>query len=243
MNLNRALFLTCLLILSSCLATFDLIDVQKRFNAAFHSDVPAAGSNSTAHTGYQDVADSLTVENIHKLDAKLQANAWMMRGISQWRIGNLIAASESAEQGLNANPVRHSRDQILLTMLPGLVIDAEVVGKWRAANKAYTATDYPKVDAPYVRALAALKNAENEFGAGTEQDVKSYVAYQKWRMLFNWQTIINNLVGGDAAVDEAIKTATSHYNGRDLLDIADDARNSMPQGDRLRAVIDAKTGR
>lgn len=243
MNRHRLLSFACLLLLSSCFTTRNFIDVQKRFDAAFHSDAPSAGGNSSAPSGYKDVAGVLTAEYINKLDPKLQANAWMMRGISEWRINNLSAATESAKQGLNANPARHTRDHILLTMLPGLVIDAEVVGKWKAANKAYNAADYPAVDASYVHAFNILKETENSFGEATEQDIKSYVAYQKWRLLFNWQTIINNLGGGGSVVEQAIHTATSHFGGRDLLDVADDARSSMPAGDRLRAVIDAKTGR
>ncbi len=234
------------LLLCSCPSTRTTLDfrsVQTKFNAASSADNIAPEGGGTGSSAYKEVASALTDSYIKALASELRATAWMMRGVSEWRLGQLQQANTSSVNGLGIGPKPHTRDDIMLTMLPGLVIDSDIVSQWKAAGKVYNSTQYAEVERQYVTAFKRLDAAQNAFGAATDASVKNYHAYHKWRMLYNWQTIINKLVGGPSAVNAAIESATSHFGGRDLLDVADAARDTIPAGDPLRELISAKTGR
>lgn len=249
MNLPRiptlaALFLPFLLCCcGSKPPVLELRSIQTKFDAATHGDNLAPEGTGMGTSAYQDVVGSLTDAYIDALPPELQATAWMMRGVSEWRLGSFNLAGNSAESGLQAGPKPHSRDQIMLQMLPGLIIDSDIVSQWKAGGKAYDATKYADVERQYVTAFKQVSSAENAIRAATDESVKNYLAYHKWRMLYNWQTIIDNLTGGPAVVDAAIESSSRHFGGKDLLEVAYAARDSIPAGDRLRELIRAKTGR
>jgi hypothetical protein len=76
----------------------------------------------------------------------------------------------------------------------------------------------------------------------TPASVRHYHAYHKWRILFNWETIIDTLSGGTTAADQILRNIRPRFGGKDLLDMADAARQSVPVGDPLRVIMDAEMG-
>ncbi|OYW74388.1 MAG: hypothetical protein B7Z37_17980 [Verrucomicrobia bacterium 12-59-8] len=243
----RRHFLPCFacLLLAACSEispTADFRRVQAEFEQTFHSDRLYSGRVSDAPSGYQTVIRSLSTAGIAKLETGQRATAWMMRAVSEWRTGQFSSANACAASGLAADPPAHSREKVLLTLIPALVIDAEVVSAWKAASMAYTVEQYGAVESSYLNALRSLDSAQAVIDSSTPESVRNYFAYQKWRMLFNWETILISLSGDKAAVDQAISRIPPHFNGHDLLDEADAVRQTVPAGDTLRVIMDAEMG-
>lgn len=244
MRQYRLLVLTCLL-LGACSEISPLLDfqrVQTVFNQAFNTDRLYTGRISAAPSGYNVVIRSLPTSGIAKLDPQSRSTAWMMRAIAEWRTGSFDNANASSASGLAAAPPPHSREQVLLTMIPALVIDSQNIAAWKAAGMACTAEQYAGVESSYLRAMKSLDAAQSVIDSTTPESVRSFHAYHKWRMLFNWETIIDNLSGGSAVVDQATRSIRTHFDGHDLLDLADAVRQTVPATDPFRIIMDAEMG-
>lgn len=243
----RPLLCSTGLLLAACsdiAPTTSLPRVQTEFEQAFHTDRLYSGRISAAPSGYQAVMSFLSKEGIAKLEPGQRPNAWMMRAISEWRNGQHAEAKASASSGLASKPAAHSREQVLMTMLPALITDSEVISAWRASGMRYSAQQYATVESSYLQAMQTLDAAEAAIDkTSTPEPTRSYFAYQKWRLLFNWETIISTLNEGKTAAEEATSRLKPHFAGHDLLDVADAVRKTVPAGDPYRAIMDAEMGR
>lgn len=236
------------LLLSSCQhspGVFDFRALQAKFDAATTAERLAPGGSASAASAYDEVIADLPPTKIKELNSKLRPTAWMMRSISEWRTAEgrgdkLTAATESAQNGLAANPPDHSREQALLTLVPALVIDSEAVAAWKAANKSYTADQYTNsAERSYKAVVRHLNAASDACGTGTDNGTRHYLAYQKWRTLRNWQLIIEYL--DEQQVNQALNTAKPILEGRIPYDAADAARLTVPTGEPLRTLMDANS--
>ena len=129
----------------------------------------------------------------------------------------------------------------MLTLLPALVIDSENVQNWKAKGEALNVDDYAKVESGYLTAMRRVAAAENAFGEPTPQSTKSLLYYHQWRMLYNWQHIIDTLAGGMTEQDKTALAVRRHFGGRSLLTVAEQAKNTIPAGDPMRALIEAES--
>jgi hypothetical protein len=245
MRLHSLLCFTCLLLAacSEISPTLDFRRVQTEFDQSFHTDRLYTGRISAAPSGYQAVISSLSPAGIAKLEPGQRPTAWMMRAVSEWRTGQFANANASSASGLAASPPPHSREKVLLTMVPALVTDAEIITAWKAAGMAYTAGQYAAVESSYFKALQSLDAAQSVIDKTTPEAVRNFYAYHKWRMLFNWETIVVSLSGGKVVADQATSSIRTHFEGHDLLDVADAVRQTVPVGDPLRVIMDAEMGR
>jgi hypothetical protein len=58
----------------------------------------------------------------------------------------------------------------------------------------------------------------------------------------NWETLLISLSADPAAMDQAVSRIRPHFDGHDLLDVADVVRQTVPAGDPLRVIMDAEMG-
>ena len=245
MRLHSLLYFSCLLLTacSEISPTLDFRRVQTEFDQAFHTDRLYTGRISAAPSGYQAVISSLSTKGISKLEPKLCPTAWMMRAVSEWRTGQFTEANASSASGLAADPLPHSREKVLLTMIPALVMDSEIITAWKAAGLAYSSEQYASVESSYLRALSSLNAAQAVIDTSTPEPVRHFYAYHKWRILFNWETVLVSVSGDKAVMEQAISRIRPHLNGHDLIDVADAVRQTVPLGDPLRVIMDDEMGR
>jgi hypothetical protein len=219
----------------------DLQQVQTQFDAAVQRDnlVSAGGSGAG---DYARILASLDATQIAKLpDAQLKANAWMMRGIAEWRTGNFTAAQDSAAAGLRAGPLQHSRDHILLLILPALAIDSQLVAQWEDAGKSFTPAQYAgSAEKDYPTAFDRLDQARAQFADATDDETRHLVAYHRWRLLLNWDAMINGLNAPEAEQDAAAQRAAASFDGRSLSKLARATREGIPETSQYRRLADAQ---
>lgn len=231
------------LLLSSCQhspGVFDFRALQAKFDAATTAERLAPGGSTSAAAIYDEVITALPPAKIKELNSKLRPTAWMMRSVSEWRTGRLNDAAQSAQNGIATNPPDHSREQVLLTLVPALVIDSEAVVAWKTANKSYTADQYTNsAKRSYKAVVRHLNAASDACGTGTDNGTHHYLAYQKWRTLRNWQLIIEYL--DEQQVNQALNSAKPILEGRIPYDAADAARLTVPTGEPLRTLMDANS--
>jgi len=205
----------------------DFRQVQARYESATRADnLDQGGTEGGGQAAYTEVIGTLTPAFIQGLpektqeqpDDRLKPNAWMMRGVSEWRTNALKPAISSAGNGLSAGPQVGSRDHILLLMLPALVTDSEIVGSWQAAGQALTPEAYPKVADDYQTALSKLAQAEAAFGPATGDDTKKMFYLHKKRLLLNWDKVIRTLSTDAEAKKQAKADAGSHLGVPTLFD-------------------------
>jgi hypothetical protein len=198
--------------------------VQTRFEEAVRADndqlsMPFMDSADR----YRAIAGELSPEYIARLDARLRPNAWTLRGVSQWRAGEFAPAVASATEGLDeiarqqptSPQLEHSRDRIILTMLPGLVEDGRLRQRFNENGAADVAAHYDEYAARFHTALRALAEARENVGPATPPEVIAYWDYQCWRVLQNWLFIISQLPLDDQAVanqaaDEFVQTTLAN---------------------------------
>lgn len=234
MKSHRLPLLACLLVSLLCSAcqqiqpVFDLQHTQRKFDAASHQDNLAAIGQGVP-SGYADVLKDLTSERINALpDPRLKANAWMMRGVSEWRTGDYLKAQTSASNGIQAGPESGSRDHILLLMLPALASDGQIFEAWKTAGRSFTLEQYNSVAASdYPVALKKLRSIPGEFTAKTDVDTKDLVSFHQWRMFLNWDAMINHMKADESVQDAAAESAASHFGGVSLAKQARAARDSI----------------
>lgn len=242
MNLHRLPLLACLL-LTAC-SQFDPVtklgDIQKQFDAASRQENLAALGHGTP-AGYAAVAAQLSEGFITTLPrASLKANAWMLRAVAESRTAKFNQALASAQNGRLAGPVPRMRDDILLTLVPALVIDTETVTAWRAAGNAFTLEQYQaRAETAYPTAFNHLRKAQALYGAETDDETKHYVAFHQWRMLLNWDAMINRMNEEETVRDDAARRASSAIGGLSLAKQARAARESIPATSPYRSLADS----
>jgi hypothetical protein len=249
------LFLCAALLLSGCFETLNYRHIQDDFNAAVAADnevstVPTADpvgvlTSGDAQQRYQEIAARLSDKDIDRLDKRLQPNAYALRAVAQWRCGKLIEARNSATKGLALDNVANSpRDQMVLKIIPALVIDKELVAKFRAAGRAvneatYNIT-YPK---DFATAAQILKDATNAAQPATPDAVIFYVHLQRWRVLQNWRVVISMIDGGAPRGAEARTRAQDGaktlLGGQSLLTEISSEEALVPANDPIRKAMEA----
>ncbi len=231
---QRRWVLVALLVLASVgCATFEYRNVQSEFEEAVISDNAQLDPViDRSEELYRAVAKSLTDERIAGLDPKLRANAWMIRAFSEWRSGQLAQSRTSATAGLNENPVAHSRDDILLHLIPALIIDSEIMIGWIDAGRRTDPDTYRRSqERDFATAIDKVDEARARIGPPTPRSTAYYVEYQNWRILQNWRLVISKIPDRDerrAARDRA------KVGGKTLAQAAHASRDSIPQGHPLR---------
>jgi len=218
---------------SPACATFGYRSVQSDFEAAVLADNqeldPIIDRSGQL---YAEVVGALSAERIASLEPRLRANAWLLRAFSQWRLGAFADARASAARGRNAGPALHSRDDVLLHLIPALAIDSEAMQAFVAAGRRVEPARYQARFAPdFATALEQVGAAEARFGAATPHSTRFYVLYQRWRLVANWREVVSRLP--DA---EARRQARAHarVDGLSLADAANAAREAIPESYFLR---------
>src|SRR5262245_16504629 len=105
LSLPIALAALALVSLTAGCATFAYRALQHDFIEAARTDNalavdPVAASTADTAATYTSIAAALAPERIAALDPKLQGNAWVLRGYSQWRAGQYREAINTADAGL-----------------------------------------------------------------------------------------------------------------------------------------------
>jgi hypothetical protein len=242
-RLSYLLVLVCLL-LNACV-TLDYRGVQAQFEQAVLLDNGRSTSAFTespvfTESGYADVVVQLTPEYIKELDERLRPNAYLLLSVSQWRMGLLDKARESAKLGLEQKSlINQSRDHVLLMMIPGLVIDSEIEQKWLKAGKKFDAEKYREAEKDFITAFDKIKEAEQAMGPATPMSTHYYLNTQRFRVIENWRSIINSLVLSTGDFDTigqeaAIARAEAYFGGKALGDVSKGWKNSVPVGHPLR---------
>lgn len=239
-----------LIVLAAACRTFDYRGIQRDFTAAVAADNTGSVNPLAAAAtegGYALIVEELTEGRIEGLDPRLRANAWMLRAVSEWRTGLFDEARASANRGLNEAALRPgSRDQVILTMIPGLVVDSELRERFVVGERPVDPVTYDDTyHQGFTVALAAFDEALTAMGDATPQDIRYYFAYQKWRIVQNWRQVIEALPSSTAAdldaQDEQLRRA-AEVAGGNLGDVARGLRDEIPAAHPLRGLIAAQGG-
>lgn len=234
--------------------TIQYREVQSDFERAVAAET--ARAESPFVDWYQGVATTLTDDFIAKLDPKLRPNAWMLRGLSEWRLGDYAAADASAAQGTRelerppataAHPAA-SRDAIVLTMLPGLVEDSRLRDRLLALGSTELPAESYRTDfLPQFKAvLRQFRGAKEQFAAPTPAAVKHYWNFQAWRALQNWNITLGRLAVGEDATKQAYAEAdgviadqfATLTGGTNLVTAIQAAKQAIPADHSYRRLIE-----
>ena len=96
------------------------------------------------------------------------------------------------------------------------------------------------VERAYRNTLAQMDDAALRFNANTPEDVHAYYYYQRWRLLQHWTAAINRMTDGDAILGALGRAKTTL--GKSMEDAMKEARDKIPTGQPLRALIRAQGG-
>lgn len=231
------------LLVNAC-ATIDYKGVQVQFEQAAREDYESSGSTFTESSvftgpGYADVVEQLAPEYIDSLDERLRSNAYLLRSVSLWRMGQLDKARESARKGLEQKAIQQSRDHVLLMMIPGLVIDSEIALRYRNAGEKFNDAEYQQAAKDFETAFDEFDKVERVMGPATPESSRYYLYFQRYRVVQNWRTIINHLVKSTGGLDlnaqnAAIASATNYFDGQSLVEVAQACRDAVPVDHPLR---------
>jgi hypothetical protein len=214
---QRLTLVACAAVALAGCPTLNYRSIQDDFNAAVTVDnvrsVDAIGAltGAGAIERYCEIQAQLTDAYVEALDDRLEPNAYAIRAVAQWRCGKLAEARDSAAKGLQRPNVAGSpRDEMVLTMIPALVIDQELVAKFKANGATVSAAEY---GAAYPRDFATaaelLKSATSGVQPGTPVSIIAYVHLHRWRVLTNWSIVISKIDGGAASGSDARNAARS----------------------------------
>ena len=191
-----------------------------------------------------------------KLDEKLRPNAWMLRGVAEWRSGRYTKADSSAEKGWaeikrqepKAPNLANSRDGIVLKILPGLVQDSKLRDRLRplGTNRLANADYQTNFRQQFMAVVTQFSEAKGNFGAPTPNAVKYYWNYQAWRTLQNWRFTLGKLPAGEAttrlAFDEAHTSSASLFSNvagaTNLSTSINAAKDAIPADHPYRRLIE-----
>jgi hypothetical protein len=251
-SIRSSVLLGCILAvvtLASC-SSFKYRDIQNNFIAAVAADnvqaVDSLGAltSSDAQQRYDEIQAQLSDAEIEKLDERLRPNAYAIRAVSQWRSGKLKEARASALKGQALPNVASSpRDQLVLVMIPALVIDAELVTKFKAAGGQVSEAEYNATyPDDFNTAAGVLANAVSAVQPGTPESVIYYVHLQRWRVLQNWRVVISRIEPDAANGAEARNRARADAQqrlGQDLVAEIASEENAVPDDHPLRKAMNA----
>jgi hypothetical protein len=236
-------------LLAGC-TTLTYRSIQDEFNKAVEADnvrtVEALGAltSSDAEHRYEDIAAKLDDRYISGLDDRFKPNAHALRAVAQWRSGRPQAARETALAGLKLSNVASSpRDRMVLAMIPAVVIDEELVAKFKAAGRSVSEADY---NATYVKdfatAAAMLKEAAAHVDPATPETIVFYVHLQRWRVLQNWRVVISGIDGGRLSGADARDRAHADAKvrlGQDLIVEIKSEEQLVPADSPIRKAMEA----
>ncbi len=244
-------------VVSSCASTFTYRDIQKDFNDAVQAEntrnIEAVGLiTSSSLAGYENVLARLDDKYIQSINPKLKMNAYAMKAIAQWRTGKLSEAKQTAATGLAlGNVPSNPRDKMVLMIIKPLVNDQDLGVRYRQLRepRRVSLTDYQNIYAKdFADAAADLKYAAAQATPDLPEDVIFYVYYQRWRVLQNWNTVINHLWDGkdfkskDSTdiQDRASKDTAKALNGVELKSEIKNQKEKISDGHWLRRYIEFK---
>ena len=235
----RAALVAALTFASAC-TTLDYRSVQGEFADAVAADnalsVSPLGGNA-ADGLYRSIHTELTDAYIAGLDARLQSNAWLLRAVSAWRLGEFSDARTSAATGVGklSDAQKGSRDHVMLAMLDGLIIDSDLLTKFRALDKKVTLDIYQSTFSPdFDTALKALDAGFKEAGPATPSEMGWYYHYHRWRLLQNWRTVVNRINDQDKST---AKADAEGKVGQDLRQAMDQEKKEIPANHPLHLLI------
>jgi hypothetical protein len=235
----RAALLVALAFSSAC-TTLDYRNVQGEFVDAVSADnawsVSPFGANA-ADGLYRSIHAELTDAYIAGLDSRLQPNAWLLRAVSAWRLGDFSDARTSAATGLDklSDAQKGSRDHVMLAMLDGLIIDSDLLAKFQSLDKKVTLDAYQSTFSPdFDTGLKALDDGFNESGRATPPEVGWYYHYHRWRLLQNWRTVVNSINDQDRAT---ARVDAEGKVGQDLRQALDQEKKMIPDNHPLHVLI------
>jgi len=246
-SLSLAIALAALVAgLAAGCATFDYRALQRDFIEAARTDNelavdPVAASAADTAAAYTSIGGTLTPERIAALDPKLQGNAWVLRGYSQWRAGQYKEAVNTADAGLKA-PSVGPRDRVLLQLLPALAVDSEQTDNWIKLNRKLTGPQYAPFGKAYAEAYGELGKADDLVDASTAPSTGYYLAYQRWRILSNWSLVIASVETMASPARAAAQAEAEKVVGSKLSTAADAARDRIPSTNPLRQLIRSQGG-
>lgn len=242
MKTSPHLLLASLVLLSGC-SIFDkparsYTSIRDEFSQAVRADSPAITAPPAARTHYDAVVSSLPNSRINALESRLQPTGWMMRGVSEWRIGRWSEAPATARDGLATPEVSSSpRDFVILSALPGLVIDADLAARLEKSNRQVTLADYERTyDRDFALAVSIVAAARSNAPLGTPGAVLSYLDLQRARILGNWRATLLSIP--DQADRRAARAKAAQHLGQPIEDAARAARASAPGGISFAAALD-----
>jgi hypothetical protein len=235
----RAALLVALVFASAC-TTLDYRSVQGEFADAVAADnalsVSPLGGNA-ADGLYRSIHAELTDAYIAGLDARLQPNAWLLRAVSAWRFGDFKDARPSAAKGLDklSDAQKGSRDHVMLVMLDGLIIDSDLLAKFRALDKHVTLDDYQSTfSRDFDTALKALDDGFKQAGPANPPEVGWYYHYHRWRLIQNWRTVYQSINNQDRAT---ARTDAEGKVGQRLSEAMKQEKEKIPANHPLHLLI------
>jgi len=235
----RPVVLLALLLAATGCRTVHYRSVQHDFEQAVRAD--NEGSESPFTDWYANVIGDLTPDKIACLEARLRPNAWMLRAVAAWRTQQYRLARDSASAGLkDPNLKPHSRDDVILTMMDGLVVDAELFDRFQQGGRKVKATEHQAYAKDFKTALTVLDKARQKIKEPTPLSVQHYWHYQRWRILQNWSQVINAI---DPTAVEAMQQATQEaktFLGQELIAAIGAARDAIPADHPLHRLIRAR---
>lgn len=241
MKTSPRLLLACLVLLSGC-SLFDkparsYTAIRGEFSQAVRADSAAITAPAAARTHYDAVVTALPSSRINALEPRLQPTGWMMRGVSEWRTGRFREAPATSRAGLAVSETAKSpRDFVILTALPGLVIDADLAARFEKSNRQLTLADYERTyDRDFALAVSIVADARATTPPCTPDAVLAYLALQRARILRNWHATI--LAITDQADRRTARAQAAEHLGQPIEDAA---RASAPGSTTFAAALDSE---
>ena len=226
-------------LLSAGCGTVEFRRVQSDFEAAVKADNAASVSPFTeVADSYAGVLAKLTPAYIAGIEPRLRPNAWMLRAVSAWRSRLPEVARESRRQGLaDPNLAAHSRDAVILRLIPALLIDSDLEQRYRLAQGAVSTNAYREFEKDFATALGELESARREIAESTPDATRWYVEFQHWRLLQNWRVTLAHLPKDDVEARDRARESASKLVGEELAAAADRHKRAIPPGHELSALI------
>ena len=233
-------------VLAGC-STLNYRDIQADFNAAVQADNVRTAESLGALTSsgsdalYEGIRARLTDQRIAALDARLRPNAYVIRAVAEWRTGKLAEARATALAGLKLpNVAGSARDRMVLEMIPALVIDEELVLRFKGAGSALSKQAYDQgYAADFATAAAELGKVSGTLQPATPISIVYYVHLQRWRVLQNWRIVISRIQDGPDARQAALEDAARRLGARSLADEIQREIDLVPPGEPIRKAMEA----
>lgn len=245
--------LVVLLVTVTACGTIQYRDIQGEFVEAVSADnawsVSPLGA-SAADGLYSSILVQLTDDYIAKLDDRLKLNAWLLRAVSEWRLGMFSDANKSVEKGLEEKQPNQngSRDHVMLAMLNGLIIDSERLPKYRGltsdtSDKAITLNEYEnEFSLDFETALDTLDEGYEQAGPATPQEVGWYYSYHRWRIIQNWRSVVNSIEPQERRESVKNDVQKNKLGEKKFREAMNAERDKIPSGHPLRELIRAQGG-